>query len=65
MSTDMPVPHVMLPEIRCPSESAAWELWEKLVALAADLGCEVTVGGVVPAAVYDAEGDLDEPEAAV
>lgn len=65
MSTDMPAEHVVLPEIRCPSESVAWELWEKLVALAAELGCEVTVGGVVPADVYDAEGDNDEPEAAV
>lgn len=49
-------PFVLLPEIRAPSEAAAWKLWDEINALAVLYGCEVTVGGVIAADAYDAEG---------
>lgn len=58
--TDGAIPFVIMPEIRAPSEQVAWELWAKLIDLAADLGCEVTAGGMLLASAYDAPQDDDE-----
>ncbi len=57
------IEYVVLPEFRCRNEATAWVLFARLQALAAELGCELTVAGVGPAAIYDAE-DPHEPASA-
>jgi hypothetical protein len=54
----MAVETVVAPEFRCPNEDTAWRLFERLQALAEELGVELTHAGVVAAPVYDDEDGL-------